>query len=73
VADYHPDGTREQIHLPEPSLLPLSAAIGLTAAIVGLVLSWWFVVAGGVLLLITAVRWIRTVKAEIDSLPAERK
>jgi hypothetical protein len=73
MTDYHPDGAREQIHLPGPSLLPLFAAVGLTLAIVGLVLSWLFVVAGGLLVLITAVRWIRTVRAELASLPSERR
>jgi hypothetical protein len=72
MADYQPDGAREQIHLPGPSLLPLFTAVGLTIAIVGLVLSWWFVIAGGILVLVTAVRWIRTVRTELDSLPSER-
>ena len=37
----------EQIHLPGPSLLPLFTAIGLTIALLGLILSWGFVIAGG--------------------------
>ena len=73
MPEYHPDGTGEQIHLPGPSLLPFSAAVGLTIGIVGLVLSWWFVGIGAAIVLVTAVRWIQTVRDEIDSLPSERR
>jgi ABC-type transport system involved in Fe-S cluster assembly fused permease/ATPase subunit len=73
MADYHPNGGREQIHLPGPSLLPLSTAVGVTVGLLGLVYSWWFVLAGGVVVLISALRWIRAVRVEIDSLPTERR
>jgi hypothetical protein len=73
VPDYHPNGGREQIHVTGPSLLPLATAVGFTLALVGLVLSWWFVVAGGAVLLISVVRWIRTARVEFDSLPSERR
>jgi hypothetical protein len=69
MASTHPDGRREQIHLPQPSLLPFAAAIGLTVGLLGLILSWWFVGLGGAILLLTVVRWIRTVRLEIDALP----
>jgi hypothetical protein len=52
--------------------VPLFTAGGITLALVGLILSWWFVVAGGVITLIAVGRWIRDVRAEIASLPAER-
>lgn len=73
MADYHPDGKRDQIHLPGPSLLPLAAAVGLTVGLVGLVLSWWFVGLGAAIFLVTAVRWVQAVRVEIDSLPSERR
>jgi hypothetical protein len=73
VPDYHPNGGREQIHLAGSSLLPLTTAVGLTVALIGLVLSWWFVAAGGAVLLISAVRWIRAARVEFDSLPSERR
>jgi hypothetical protein len=73
MPDYHPDGKREQIHLPGPSLLPFFAAIGLTVGIVGLIMSWWFVGLGGGIVLLTAVRWIQVVRLEVDSLPSERR
>jgi hypothetical protein len=74
-----PDQTRrngaasEEIHLPAPSLLPLFTAAGITVALLGLILSWWFVVAGGVVTLIALARWIRAAREDIESLPSERR
>ena len=71
--DHRNGADSEEIHLPSPSLLPLFTAAGLTVALLGLILSWWFVAAGGLVVLIALVRWVRTVRTEIESLPAERR
>jgi hypothetical protein len=80
VIDQHPNGTREQIQLAGPSLLPAAAAVGIATALFGLTLvnpgkvaSWLFVALGGLIALVAAVRWIGTVRGEVDSLPAERR
>jgi hypothetical protein len=73
MSDHHPDGTPDQIHLPGPSLLPLATAVGLTIGIFGLIYSWWFVGVGAAIFLVTAVRWVQTVRADIESLPSERR
>jgi len=73
VPPVEPDRRREQIHLPGPSLLPLVTAVGITVAIVGLILSWWFVAVGGAIFLLAAIRWVMTVREEIQSLPSERR
>jgi hypothetical protein len=74
VAHHHPNGTREQINLAGPSLLPVSAAVGIATALMGLALvNRWFVPVGGLILLVTAVRWIGAVREEVDSLPSERR
>ena len=80
MADPHPNGTREQIHLAGPSFLPLVTAIGIATALFGLTLvnpgkvaSWLFVVVGGLIALVAAIRWVLTVREEIDSLPSERR
>jgi hypothetical protein len=77
---HHPNGTREQIQLAGPSLLPAAAGVGITVALFGLTLanpgkvsSWLFVALGGLIVLIAAIRWIGTVRGEIDSLPADRR
>jgi cytochrome c oxidase subunit IV len=62
----------EEIHLPGPSLVPLFTAAGVTIALLGLVLSWWFVAAGSLIALIAIVRWIRDVREDIGSLPTSR-
>ena len=71
--DLDRDGTGEQIHLPGPSVIPLVTAAAITVTLVGLILSWWFVIAGGVVLVIAIGRWISVVREEIASLPTERR
>jgi hypothetical protein len=73
VPPVEPDRRREQIHLPGPSLLPFVTAVGITVAIVGLILSWWFVAVGGAIFLLAAIRWVMTVREEIQGLPSERR
>ena len=68
----YPDGTREQIHLPGSSVVPLMTGLGITIALVGLVLSWWLVAAGGVVFAISVARWISAVREEVASLPVDR-
>jgi hypothetical protein len=62
----------EQIHLPGSSLLPLFAAIGITIMLLGLILSWGFVIAGGLITLLTTWRWIKSAREEYERLPRER-
>ncbi len=63
----------EEIHMPEPSLVPIINAVGLTLAIVGITLSMVVTVVGLVLFLVTLVRWIRDARHEISELPAEHR
>ena len=79
MADHRPNG-REQIHLVGPSLLPLATAVGITVALMGLILvnpgklaSWAFVAVGGLIVIVSGIRWVRTVRDEIGSLPSERR
>jgi uncharacterized membrane protein len=61
----------EQIHLPEPSLLPVLNAIGLAVAIIGIPISRVIVVVGLVLFLVTAAIWIAKTRREMDELPLD--
>jgi hypothetical protein len=63
----------EDIHMPEPSLLPILNAAGLSLAIVGITISLVATVIGGLLFLVTLVRWIRAATHEISELPAEHR
>jgi hypothetical protein len=59
----------EEIHLPDPSYLPVTLAFGVTIAIIGVVLSWVLVVAGALIFLVSLVRWVRLTRAEMSELP----
>ena len=61
----------EQVHMPEPSMLPILNAAGIAFGIVGLTLSWWLTVIGGLLFLATLVAWIRAAAHELSELPAD--
>ena len=59
--------------MPEPSLIPILNAVGLSLAIVGITLSMFVTAVGVVLFLVTLVRWIRDARHEISELPAEHR
>jgi type IV secretory pathway TrbD component len=59
----------EQIHLPDPSYQPVLVALGLTIAIVGVVLSWYLCAIGMIIFLVTTFRWIRSARADMAELP----
>jgi O-antigen ligase len=61
----------EQIHMPEPSIIPVLNAAGLSVAIVGITLSIVLVIAGLVLFFGTAIVWIRGARRELEDLPLE--
>ena len=61
----------EQIHMPAPSILPLINAFGLALAIVSITLTPVLVVAGLIIFLVTAVKWIGDTRREIADLPLE--
>jgi hypothetical protein len=73
MPDPRSDSDREHIHLPRPSMLPLATALGITIALVGLPFSLWFTAVGLVIVLFCAVRWIATVREEVESLPSGRR
>jgi len=61
----------EAVHMPEPSIIPLVNAAALAIAIVSLTLSWYTVALGGVVFLITAIKWIADVRRDLEALPLE--
>jgi hypothetical protein len=71
VSEPPADEAGETIHLPGPSYLPVATALGLTIAIVGVVLSWLIVAIGLVIAVIAIVRWIGETREEISELPLE--
>ena len=63
----------EELHLPEPSLVPILNAAGVALALVGLTITFYVTAVGVVLFLFTLVRWIRDTTHEISELPAEHR
>jgi hypothetical protein len=61
----------EEIHMPEPSLIPLVNSAALAIMIVSITLSWYVVAAAGVVFLVTTIRWIADVRRDIGALPLE--
>ena len=48
-------------------------AVGIAVTLVGLILAWPFVAAGGVITFLSVVRWIRDVRQDIEQLPADHR
>jgi hypothetical protein len=63
--------TGEEIHMPEPSVLPIINAAALAIAIVSLTLTWYLVAAGLIVFLGTAIKWVSDVRRDISNLPLE--
>ena len=61
----------EEIHLPEPSILPVLTAIGITLTLVGITTFIELTVAGALLTVGCAVRWIKDTRRDIDELPLD--
>ena len=61
----------EEVHMPEPSLIPVVNAAALAITIVSITLSWYVVALAGFVFLVTTIRWIADVRRDIDALPLE--
>jgi hypothetical protein len=70
-SDGNPPPPSEEIHLPEPSYLPALTALGITIAVVGVVLSWIIAGMGALIAVVAIARWIRQTREEMAELPLE--
>jgi hypothetical protein len=61
----------EEVHMPEPSILPIVNAVGVTLAIVGLTLELAVTIVGLVIFLSTLVVWVRSAAHDISELPLD--
>jgi hypothetical protein len=61
----------EAVHLPGPTYLPAIVALGVTIAVVGVVLSPFLVGIGLIVTLIAVWRWIRDTRQDMAELPLE--
>jgi hypothetical protein len=61
----------EEIHVPGPTILPLTTAIGITLIVIGTTITWVLSVVGGLIFLVSAIRWIRDVRHDVAELPEQ--
>ena len=61
----------EEVHMPEPSMLPIVNAVGVSLSIVGLTLSIAITIIGLVIFLSTLVIWVRSAAHDISELPLD--
>ena len=63
----------EEIHLPDPSYLPVVVAAGTTFVLVGVVIHFAIAGAGLLITVVGIVRWVRQTREEIAELPLEHE
>lgn len=61
----------EEIHMPGPSLIPVVTALGISIALVGVVLNPLLALVGVLITVLAVVRWVRDTRRDIDELPLE--
>lgn len=61
----------EQVHLPGASYLPAWTALGVTIALVGILMGWVVFAIGMAITLVVVVKWIRETREDISQLPLE--
>ena len=61
----------EEVHMPEPSILPIVNAVGVTLALVGITLSPAISIIGLVIFIVSLVAWVRAAAHEISELPLD--
>jgi hypothetical protein len=69
--DPHVPPPSELIHMPEPSYLPFTFALGLTIALVGILMNIVVVAIGVVILGVSLVIWIGKARTEMSELPLD--
>jgi hypothetical protein len=61
----------EEVHLPEPSVVPALTAVGITLTLVGITTFIELTVIGALLTVACVVRWIKETRRDIDELPLD--
>ncbi|HEX3317089.1 MAG TPA: hypothetical protein VHR88_03660 [Solirubrobacteraceae bacterium] len=63
----------EEVHLPQPTLIPVLTAAGIAVALVGVTTTWILTIAGGILAFACIIRWIRDTRRDVSELPLEHQ
>jgi hypothetical protein len=61
----------EAIHMPEPSYMPATLALGIMVTLVGILTGIMISIIGLIIVVVILVRWIRSARADMADLPLE--
>jgi len=61
----------EAIHMPEPSYMPATLALGVMLTLVGILTGLAVSIIGLIIVVVVLVRWIRSTREDIAQLPLE--
>jgi Flp pilus assembly protein TadB len=61
----------EEIHLPGPTLIPITAAAAITLIVIGTTITWLLSIVGFVILVLCIVRWIGDTRRDVAALPEQ--
>jgi hypothetical protein len=61
----------EEVHLPDPTYLPVLVAFGVTLAVSGILFNYVLTGIGVVIVLAATIRWIRDTRRDLAELPLE--
>ena len=61
----------EQVHMPEPSYLPVVTGFAITLMLVGVILTWIITIIGALLFVPAVWLWIRDTRSDISGLPLD--
>jgi hypothetical protein len=61
----------EEIHIPGPSIIPFVTAIAITLIVIGTTIDWILSAIGGVIFIVTTIRWIQDTRRDVAALPEQ--
>jgi hypothetical protein len=61
----------EEIHIPGPSIIPLVSAFAITLIVIGTTITWILSAIGGVIFVVTTIRWIQDTRRDVAALPEQ--
>jgi hypothetical protein len=61
----------EEIHLPGPTMIPVTTAVGITLMVIGTTISWFISILGLIITVLAIVRWVRDTRRDIAALPED--
>jgi hypothetical protein len=63
----------EEIHLPGPTVIPITTAFAITLIVIGTTITWLLSIVGGIILVLCIVRWVRDTRRDVAALPEEHQ